>query len=153
MGNDDLIEKELSRSVIGALFEVYNNLGFGFLEHIYVLALERELLARGHDIACEVSVPVYYVERLGEQRIDMIVLIGLSLKPIDLSPSKKSSIRQLYNYLRGTDLEVGLLLHFGPKAVFLLTDHYNDQKAKGHGFDGLSGLGTESKKNLPFLIR
>jgi hypothetical protein len=83
-----LIEEALTRSVIGAFFEVYNNLGFGFLEHLYVLALERELIARGHHVSREVWVHVRYKgEDLGIQRIDMIV-----------------------------DLEVGLLLHFGTKA-------------------------------------
>ena len=46
----DLLEENLTRSVIGAFFEVYNNLGFGFLEHLYVMALERELMARGHQV-------------------------------------------------------------------------------------------------------
>ncbi len=46
----NLIEESLTRSVIGAFFEVHNNLEFGFLEHLYVLALERELIARGHQV-------------------------------------------------------------------------------------------------------
>lgn len=44
----DLIEGELTKEVIGAFFDVYNHLGFGFLEHLYVIAMERELVARGH---------------------------------------------------------------------------------------------------------
>ena len=51
-----LIEEELTRSVIGAFYDVYNTLGYGFLEHVYALALERELLARGHRVGREVSV-------------------------------------------------------------------------------------------------
>ncbi len=43
----ELVERELSRSVIGAVYDVYNELGFGFLESIHATALERELLARG----------------------------------------------------------------------------------------------------------
>lgn len=39
-------EEALTDSIIGAFFEVYNTLGFGFLEHIYKAALERELRAR-----------------------------------------------------------------------------------------------------------
>ena len=56
----DLMEETLTRSVIGAFFEVYNNLGFGFLEHLYVMALERELMARGHRVARKVWVRVTY---------------------------------------------------------------------------------------------
>lgn len=43
MPRKGLIEEELTRSVIGAFFDVYNTLGFGLLEHLYVMALEREL--------------------------------------------------------------------------------------------------------------
>jgi GxxExxY protein len=46
--------------VIGALFEVYNALGFGFLEHLYVTAMERELRGRRHRVGREVSVPILY---------------------------------------------------------------------------------------------
>src|SRR5688572_7485965 len=51
-----LLEKDLVYSVVGAGFKVYNELGFGFREHVYQLALERELLARGHRVAREVNV-------------------------------------------------------------------------------------------------
>lgn len=48
MRREAMVEEELTFSVIGAFFEVYNHLGFGFLEHIYIKALERELISRGH---------------------------------------------------------------------------------------------------------
>lgn len=50
MARIELIHEALTHSVIGAFFEVYNTLGFGFLEHIYVMALERELWERGHRV-------------------------------------------------------------------------------------------------------
>lgn len=69
-----LLEEELSRSVIGAFFEVYNTLGFGFLEHVYTAALERELRNRNHEVAREVGVRIMYKgEHLASQRLDMIV--------------------------------------------------------------------------------
>src|SRR6266852_773855 len=69
-----LIEKELTYSIIGAAHEVYNTLGYGFLEHIYIKALECELLARGHKVSREVRVVVMYKgEELADQRLDMIV--------------------------------------------------------------------------------
>ena len=46
--SDTLIEEQLTESVIGGFYEVYNALGYGFLETVYVAALERELRARGH---------------------------------------------------------------------------------------------------------
>jgi GxxExxY protein len=55
MARGELLEETLTRSVIGAFYELYNTLGFGFLEHLYVMALERELLVRGHRVARQVE--------------------------------------------------------------------------------------------------
>src|SRR5688500_14738708 len=60
MARGELVQERLTYSVIGAFFEVYNALGFGFLEHLYATALERELRSRGHRVGREVSVPVFY---------------------------------------------------------------------------------------------
>jgi GxxExxY protein len=115
----ELFEGQLTRSVIGAYYEVYNNLGFGFLERFYVTALERELLERGHRVAREVSVNVLYKgQELGSQRLDLIVDEKLVLETKATSDLHKSATRQLYNYLRATNLELGLLLHFGPEPKF-----------------------------------
>ncbi len=115
----ELIEQRLTRSVIGAFFEVYNTLGFGFLEHLYVLALEQELIAVGHQVAREVSIRVTYKgDQLGEQRIDMIVDDKLLVETKSTYDLHKAAKRQLYNYLKSTNLEVGLLLHFGPEPRF-----------------------------------
>ena len=56
----ELLEAEITRDVIGAFYDVYNILGFGFLEFVYSLALERELLRRGRTVGRDVSVPVTY---------------------------------------------------------------------------------------------
>jgi GxxExxY protein len=115
----ELFEGELTRSVIGAFYEVFNNLGFGFLERFYVTALERELLERGHRVAREVTVNVLYKgQELGTQRLDLIVDEKLVLETKATSDLHKSATRQLYNYLRATNLELGLLLHFGPDPKF-----------------------------------
>lgn len=119
MHHEPLIEGRLTQSVIGAFFEVYNTLGFGFLEHIYVLAMERELRSRGHHVAREVAVSVMYKgEHLGTQRIDMIVDSKLVVEVKSTYQLHGFAIRQIYNYLRGTNLEVGLILHFGPEPKF-----------------------------------
>lgn len=119
MTRGGLIEESLTNSVIGAFFEVYNALGFGFLEHLYRMALERELLARGHRVAREVGVRVMYKgDELGAQRLDMIVDEKLVVEIKSTYQLHKAAPRQVYNYLRATRLEVGLLLHFGPEPVF-----------------------------------
>ncbi len=119
MAHVKLIEERLTHSAIGAFFEVYNTLGYGFLEHLYVRAMEAELRARGHRVAREVAVRVRYKGiSLGVQRLDLIVDDSLVLEAKASSELHKAASRQLYNYLRATDLKVGLLLHFGPEPIF-----------------------------------
>lgn len=110
------IEEALTYSIIGAGYEVYKELGFGFREHVYVMALERVLLARGHRVGREVSVPIFFQGiELTTDRMDMIVddKVVVETKARHKLPPESSG--QLLGYLRCTNLEVGLLLHFGPK--------------------------------------
>jgi GxxExxY protein len=123
-----LIEETLTGSVIGAFYEVYNTLGFGFLEHIYVMALERELIARGHSVGREVAIRVRYKgEELGLQRIDMVVDEKLIVEVKSTYELHKAAPRQVFNYLRATNLEVGLLLFFGPTPSFFRLISSNKQ--------------------------
>jgi GxxExxY protein len=119
MTQQRLVEGALTGSVIGAFYEVYNTLGFGFLEKVYIRALAYELMERGHRITRESSVAVYYKGMvIARQRLDLIVddkLVVETKSSYELHPAAR---RQLYNYLRGTKLDLGLLLHFGPKPVF-----------------------------------
>ena len=119
MSRRRLIHEELTESVIGAFYEVYNTLGFGFLEHIYMAALELVLRARGHQVDREVWVTVMFQGvPIGKQRLDMVVdgkLVVEAKSTYDLRPGV---LRQLHNYLCATHLQVGLLLHFGPEPKF-----------------------------------
>lgn len=74
MTETTLLERDTTDQVIGAFFDVYNTLGFGFLEHVYSIALERELMARGRLVGREVSIPIQYKgDVLTSQRLDMVV--------------------------------------------------------------------------------
>jgi len=124
-----LIEPEITNSVIGAFFAVYNALGFGFLEHVYAAVLEKELSMRGHEVGREVLVPVYYRGELAAyQRLDLLVggRVVVEVKASEHLPPIAE--RQLFNYLRCTKLEVGLLLHFGPEAKFKRLIHTSVHK-------------------------
>jgi GxxExxY protein len=119
MPRETLIAGELTESIIGAFYEVYNALGYGFLEHIYILALEHELLARGHRVAREVGVRIMYKgSELAMQRLDMIVDDTVVVETKSTEELHKSAARQLRNYLAASNYEVGLLLHFGLEAQF-----------------------------------
>jgi len=119
MAHNELVEARLTYSVIGAFFEVYNHMGFGFFESVYANALEIELKARGHRVAREVAVEVIYKGHVvGLHRIDMIVdekLVVESKASLDLP---RAAGRQVRSYLHATYLTLALLLHFGPSPRF-----------------------------------
>jgi len=136
MSDHELIEGPLTESVIGAFYEVYNNLGYRFLEQVYLAALERELRARGHTVGREVWVPVHYKgEEISRQRLDMIVDERLVVEAKSTQDLHKSAPRQVYNYLRATRLQVGLLLHFGPEPAFYRLVHTRSDPPNSNGQD------------------
>ena len=139
MAELDLLEEGVTRSIIGAFYEVSRNLGYGLLEQLYASALEHELRARGHAVAREVRVPVTYKGiALGWQRLDMVIdeRVIVEVKATEsLSPSAR---RQLLSYLAATRLEVGLLLHFGPKSRFYRLVHSHGRAQLAHQYSAQS---------------
>lgn len=114
----ELAHERLTYSIIGAFFDVYNELGYGLLESLYMAALELELRARGHRVAREVLVPVFYKGReIGRQRIDMVVDETVIIEGKATRRLPAIAKRQTYSYLCASRLRVALLLHFGPKAT------------------------------------
>ena len=128
---NEYLEEALTYEVNGGGFEVYNNLGYGFLEHIYTQALERELRSRGLEVAREYAARVYYKgEELATQRLDLVVNNKIIVEVKTGERLDRSAPKQLFNYLCATRFQVGVLLHFGPKALgrFRLFQS-NDRKA------------------------
>ena len=112
-------EKELSGDVIGAAIEVHRVLGPGLLESAYELALERELILRGHSIERQKPVPLEYKgTALGDGfRIDLLVddRLLLEIKAVEgLLPRHDA---QLLTYLRLTGKRVGLLINFNERTL------------------------------------
>ncbi len=110
---DYLYQKE-TEEVISAFYEVYNSLGYGFLERVYQNALFKELQLRGFDCKAQQQIKVYYKgHEVGEYFADILVndCIILELKACD--KLLREHELQLINYLRATKIEVGLLLNFG----------------------------------------
>ena len=125
----ELQEAETTRAIIGAFYVVYNALGYGFLESLYMAALERELRERGHRVGREVYVPVMFRgAELGRQRLDMLVDEKVVVEAKATEILHPNASRQLFAYLRATRLEVGLLLHFGPKPRFHRVVCLNDSR-------------------------
>lgn len=116
MKNANYLYSDLSQQIIGAFYQVYNDLGFGFLEKVYENALMLELVDMGLKCQQQERINVYYRQVLvGEYFADLLIedKIIIELKSAEkLVPAHEA---QLVNYLRATKLEVGLLLNFGKK--------------------------------------
>jgi GxxExxY protein len=119
MANDDMLERDTTNQIIGAFYTVYNKLGFGFLEHVFAAALERELVARGMKVAREVAVQIFYDgEPIATQRLDMIVNDRVVVENKSTARLPPDCQRQTLNYLRASTLEVAMILHFGLEPRF-----------------------------------
>jgi GxxExxY protein len=114
-----LTHADLTEKIIGVFFDVYNELGHGFLESVYEEALGIALTETGIGVQQQVPIKVWFRGRsIGDFKADMLadgkVLLELkAARGIDIAYEK-----QLLNYLRATDIEVGLVLNFGVKAEF-----------------------------------
>ena len=105
---------EITDLIIKSFYTVYNKLGFGFLEKVYENSLLIELKKNGLNAQKQVPIKVHYDNyEVGEYFADIIVndVIIIELKAAE-SLCEEHEI-QLVNYLKATDIEVGLLLNFG----------------------------------------
>ena len=108
--------EEITRKIIQAFFKVYNELGYGFLEKVYENALYIELTSMGFKVDRQKKVLVYYFGKIvGDYCSDLTVedVVICELKANEVL-SEENEI-QLINYLKATNIEVGLLLNFGKK--------------------------------------
>jgi GxxExxY protein len=131
-----LRHKELTYQIIGVFYDVYNELGHGFLESVYQRSLAIALESAGLGVRAEVKIPVWYRgHRVGQFEGDLLVndLILLELKVARCL--ERSHQAQLLNYLRATHIEVGLLLNFGLKPEFkrLILDNASKSNRKVTG--------------------
>lgn len=117
--NADLKHRELTQKIIGVFYEVYNELGHGFLESVYQKSLILALNEAGLTVHSPVDIPVWFRgQRVGDFEADVLVekCVLLELKAAHSIHSSHQA--QLLNYLRATDIEIGVLLNFGVKPEF-----------------------------------
>ncbi|MGD8371752.1 MAG: GxxExxY protein [Syntrophobacterales bacterium] len=107
--------KALTERIIKIYYRVYNNLGYGFLEKIYENAMMIEFEKEGIPAIAQSAIEVVYEDKIiGEYFADIFVdkRVIVEIKAARrLAPENEA---QLLNYLKATDIEVGLLLNFGP---------------------------------------
>jgi GxxExxY protein len=117
--NTDLKHGLLTEKIIGIFYDVYNELGHGFLESVYQKSLVIGLNAAGLSVCSRVEIPVSFRgTRVGSFEADVLVenCVLLELKATRYIDSTYRA--QLLNYLKATEIEVGLLLNFGEKPEF-----------------------------------
>ena len=121
--------QDLTKSIIGLYYDVYNELGYGFLEKVYHNAMLIEFKKRGFEIDDRKELNVSYKnEIVGEYIPDIIVnnKVIIELKTVEYLIEIHEN--QLLNYLKATDCEVGLLLNFGKDPQFIRKVFTNEFK-------------------------
>lgn len=125
----DFKHTELTEKIISAFYRVYNLLGYGFLEKVYENALMIELIEGGIGAIAQSPVVVGYKNKMvGEYFADILVegKVIIEIKAARcLAPEHEA---QLLNYLKATDVEVGLLLNFGPQPEIKRKSFSNGRK-------------------------
>jgi len=124
-----MTENEISYKIRGAIFKVYNTLGPGLLESIYVAALAYELQRDGLKVSREVPVPVYYEDielELGF-RLDLIIENKVIVEVKSVEQVAKVHHKQVLTYLKITDLCLAILVNFNvediTKGIFRKVNH------------------------------
>ena len=107
--------QELTHQIIDAAYRVHKVLGYGFLEKVYQNALMIELRKTGLQAECERPLKILYEsEVVGDYICDIVVEDKVILELKAVKEINDIHEIQLVNYLKGTGIEVGLLINFGP---------------------------------------
>ena len=131
--NTDLKHGLVTDQILRVFYEVYNELGHGFLESVYHRSLVMALKSVGLSVSTKVPIPVWFRGiRVGRFEADVLVegCVLLELKAVRTLDSSHRA--QLMNYLRATEIEVGLLLNFGEKPEFKRVIFDNLKKQSGN---------------------
>jgi GxxExxY protein len=119
MSIENFLHSEITGSILKAFFNVYNKLGYGFLEKVYENALMIELKKQGLQAQKQIPISVYYDEHnVGQYFADIIVNDCVIIEIKAAEGLVKEHEAQLVNYLRATEIEVGLLLNFGKEPQY-----------------------------------
>ncbi len=123
---------DLTDKILGVFYEVYNELGHGFLESVYQGATALALTQAGLRVERNIPLPVWFRgEKMGDFFADLIVERAVILELKAASGIDPAHEAQLLHYLQSTEIEVGLLLNFGPKPQFKRLVFENSRKQIG----------------------
>jgi GxxExxY protein len=126
MKHDDITHK-----IIGCAYEVYNKLGFGFLESVYKKAMVIELNKVNLQVEEEKSLKVYYDnEVVGDFNIDLFIENEIVVELKSVENLNRAHEVQLVNYLNALNKEIGLLINFGPTGVNVKRKYRQPEQTK-----------------------
>ena len=115
----ELLHKDLTSAVLSVFYDVYNELGYGFLEKVYQKSMAIELRSRGFFVESQKQILVNYKGfQVGEYFADLVINEKLILELKATEFLVVDFEYQLINYLKASDIEVGMLLNFGKKPEF-----------------------------------
>jgi GxxExxY protein len=125
--------EELTRKIIGVFFDVYNELGHGFLESVYQEAMDIALKAAGLQVEKELVMQAKFRGRvIGGFKPDLVVSGSVIVELKAVKALDSSHQAQTLNYLRAGVLEVALLLNFGPRPQVRRLAFSNQRKFAPH---------------------
>ncbi len=128
----DFKHRTVTEKVIGVFFEVYHELGHGFLESVYQKSFEMALTAKGLRVRRKIEVPVWFRgQNVGDFEADILVDDCVLLELKACRCIDRAHEAQLLNYLRATEIEVGLLFNFRIKPEFRRLAFDNTRKKPG----------------------
>ena len=134
----------LTEKIIGIFYDVYNELGYGFLESIYRGSLAIALRGAGLALGEQIPIPVWFRNhKVGEFRADMLVENSVLLELKSTRVLEAAHEAQLLHYLKSTEIEVGLLLNFGQRPQFRRLLFDNDRKRlRGNPCESVAGVAS-----------
>lgn len=122
-------DSSVTEQIIRVFYDVYNELGHGFLESVYEKAMKVALTQAGLQVQREVPTPVYFRgEVIADFRVDMLVNGSVIVELKAVSVFDQSHVSQTLNYLRATKFETALVLNFGPRPSIRRLAFSNERK-------------------------
>ncbi|UPQ80760.1 GxxExxY protein [Flavobacterium azooxidireducens] len=125
----NLLHKSITDAILKAYYNVYNELGSGFLEKVYQNSMFFELKSFGLKVEAQKQIKVYFKNQLvGDFYSDLLIedKVIVELKATEFLMDIHTA--QIINYLKATPIEVGMLLNFGEEPEFKRVIYTNNRK-------------------------
>jgi len=115
---DKILYKDLSYKIMGIIYDIYNELGYGYQEKIYQKAIESALVKSEIKFKSQCPYKVMYKnEVVGRYFIDLIIEDKIVLEIKRGDNYSRNNFKQIIGYLKATDLKLGILINFTSRGI------------------------------------